>query len=39
MAQFTVYKNKNPRGRTRYPLLLEVQAGLLDELRRRKLQS
>jgi len=35
MAQFTVYKNKNPRSKTTYPLLVDVQADLLDELQTR----
>jgi toxin CcdB len=35
MAQFTVYKNKNPRSKTTYPLLVDVQAGLLDDLQTR----
>lgn len=35
MAQFTVYKNKNPRSKTTYPLLVDVQANLLDELQTR----
>jgi toxin CcdB len=35
MAQFTVYKNKNPRTKANYPLLVDVQANLLDELQTR----
>jgi toxin CcdB len=35
MAQFTIYKNKNPRSKATYPLLLDVQADLLDELQTR----
>lgn len=35
MAQFTVYKNKNPRTKATYPLLVDVQADLLDELKTR----
>lgn len=35
MAQFTVYKNKNPRSKTTYPLLVDVQADLLDDLQTR----
>jgi toxin CcdB len=35
MSQFTVYKNKNPRSRTTFPLLVDVQADLLDELETR----
>jgi len=32
MAQFTVYRNKNPRTRSAVPLLLDVQNDLLDNL-------
>jgi toxin CcdB len=35
VAQFTVYKNKNPRSKTTYPLLVDAQADLLDELQTR----
>jgi len=35
MAQFTVYKNKNSRTKALYPLLVDVQANLLDELQTR----
>jgi len=35
MAQFTVHKNKNPRSKTTYPLLVDVQADLLDDLQTR----
>ena len=35
MAQFTVYKNKNPHSRATYPLLVDIQADLLDELETR----
>jgi toxin CcdB len=35
MAQFTVYKNKNPRTKATYPLLVDVQADLLDDLKTR----
>jgi len=35
MAQFTVYKSKNPRSKATYPLLVDVQADLLDELQTR----
>ena len=35
MAQFTLYRNKNPRTRTLYPLLLDVQCDLLEELQTR----
>ena len=32
MSQFTVYRNRNPASKAEYPLLLDVQTGLLDEL-------
>lgn len=32
MAQFTVYRNRNPGTKAEYPLLLDVQTDLLDEL-------
>lgn len=32
MAQFTVYRNRNPSTKAEYPLLLDIQADLLDEL-------
>ena len=32
MAQFTVYRNRNPGTKGEYPLLLDIQADLLDEL-------
>jgi toxin CcdB len=32
MAQFTVFRNKNPRTKTIYPLLVDVQSDLLEEL-------
>lgn len=35
MAQFTVYKNKNPRSKMTYPLLVDAQADLLNELQTR----
>lgn len=35
MAQFTVYRNKNPRSKTTYPLLVDAQADLLNELQTR----
>jgi toxin CcdB len=35
VAQFTLYRNKNPRTRSLYPLLLDVQCDLLDELQTR----
>jgi toxin CcdB len=33
--QFTVYRNKNPRTRTLYPYLLDIQAPLLESLQTR----
>ncbi|HWK50138.1 MAG TPA: CcdB family protein [Steroidobacter sp.] len=35
MTQFTVYKNKNPRSKATYPLLVDAQADLLDDLQTR----
>ena len=35
MTQFTVYRNKNPRSRTTFPFLVNVQSDLLDELQTR----
>ena len=35
MAQFTVYKNRNPRSKATYPLLLDAQADLLHDLQTR----
>ena len=35
MSQFTVYKNKNSRSKATFPLLVDVQADLLDELETR----
>jgi toxin CcdB len=35
MAQFDVYQNKNSRSKAMYPLLVDVQAELLDELQTR----
>ncbi len=32
MAQFSVYKNKNPKTRTAYPYLVDVQSNLLRDL-------
>lgn len=32
MAQFSVYRNKNPRTKASIPFLLDVQSGLLDHL-------
>lgn len=35
MAQFSVYKNKNPSTRSSYPYLVDVQSDLLSDLRTR----
>ena len=35
MAQFTVYRNKNPRSRASFPLLVDVQSDLLEDLQTR----
>jgi toxin CcdB len=35
MAQFTVYRNKNPRTKTAFPLLVDVQTDLLEDLQTR----
>ena len=35
MAQFTVYRNKNPRSKGTYPFLVNVQSDLLDEIQTR----
>lgn len=35
MAQFTVYRNKNPRSRAIFPLLVDVQTDLLEDLQTR----
>jgi toxin CcdB len=35
MPQFTVYKNKNPQTKAVFPLLLDVQTGLLSDLHSR----
>ena len=35
MAQFSVYRNKNPRTKTAFPLLLDVQSDLLEPLNTR----
>jgi toxin CcdB len=32
MAQFSVYKNKNPKTRSTYPYLVDVQSDLLSDL-------
>ena len=35
MAQFAVYKNKSARSKSVFPLLVDVQSDLLDELQTR----
>jgi toxin CcdB len=35
MSQFAVYKNKNPHSKSVFPLLLDVQTGLLEDLHSR----
>jgi toxin CcdB len=35
MPQFSVYKNKNPGTKSVFPLLLDVQSSLLDDLHSR----
>lgn len=35
MAQFSVYRNKNPRTKTTFPLLVDVQSDLLEPLNTR----
>ena len=35
MAQFSVYRNKNPRTKADFPLLLDVQSDLLEPLNTR----
>jgi len=35
MAQFTVYRNRNARTRATFPLLVDVQSDLLEELQTR----
>ena len=32
MPQFSVYRNRNPASRTRFPLLLDIQSDLLEPL-------
>lgn len=32
MAQFSVYRNKNPRTKTTFPLLVDIQSDLLEPL-------
>lgn len=35
MGQFAVYKNKNPRTKSGFPLLVDVQTDLLEDLQTR----
>jgi toxin CcdB len=35
MAQFTVYRNKNPRTKATFPLLVDIQSDLLEDLQTR----
>ncbi|HEV2271664.1 MAG TPA: CcdB family protein [Steroidobacteraceae bacterium] len=35
MAQFTVYRNKNPRSKGTFPFLVDVQSNLLEDLQTR----
>jgi toxin CcdB len=35
MAQFAVYRNKNPRSKAAFPLLVDVQSDLLEDLQTR----
>ena len=35
MGQFSVFRNKNPRSKTAFPFLLDVQSNLLDDLQTR----
>jgi len=35
VAQFTVYRNKSPRSRGIFPLLIDVQSDLLEDLQTR----
>ena len=35
MAQFSVYRNKNPRTKATFPLLVDVQSDLLESLNTR----
>ena len=35
MAQFTVYRNKNARSKATFPLLVDVQSDLLEDLQTR----
>jgi toxin CcdB len=35
MAQFSIHRNRNPRTKATFPLLLDVQSDLLEELKTR----
>jgi toxin CcdB len=35
MAQFSVFRNKNPRTKAVFPLLLDIQSDVLDDLQTR----
>lgn len=35
MAQFTVYRNENPRTKSTFPLLVDVESDLLEDLQTR----
>jgi toxin CcdB len=35
MGQFTVYRNKNARTKTTFPLLVDIQSNLLEDLQTR----
>jgi toxin CcdB len=35
MGQFTVYRNKNPRSKSAFPLLVDVQSDILEDLHTR----
>ena len=35
MGQFSVFRNKNPRSKTVFPFLVDVQSDLLDDLQTR----
>jgi len=35
VAQFSVYRNKNPASKATYPFLVDVQSNLLEDLRTR----
>lgn len=35
MGQFTIYRNKNPRSKSAFPLLVDVQSDVLEDLHTR----